>query len=189
MSQQNVPESDERWREILTDEEYQILREADTEPRFSGDLLDIEENGQFTCAGCGTELFHSDQKFESGSGWPSFLMPTTMATSRHKSIRATVCAAPRPSVPPAAVTSATSSTMAPSRPASGTASTPPHSSSSPKSSACSRWVSLSRRSRTLTTLDDSSSRAATRNQCADTVRGGKSERSIHASHNDRSVRG
>ena len=73
MSEQNpVPENDEEWREILTEEEYRILREADTEPRFSGDLLDIDEKGTFTCAGCGTELFHSEQKFDSGSGWPSF---------------------------------------------------------------------------------------------------------------------
>jgi peptide-methionine (R)-S-oxide reductase len=67
-----VPEHDEEWKEILTEEEYRILREAGTEPRFSGDLLDIDEEGVFTCAGCGTELFHSEQKFDSGSGWPSF---------------------------------------------------------------------------------------------------------------------
>jgi len=70
--QESVPENDDEWREILTDEEYRILREADTEPRFTGDLLDIDEAGTFTCAGCGAELFHSEQKFDSGSGWPSF---------------------------------------------------------------------------------------------------------------------
>ena len=70
--QESVPENDEEWREILTDEEYRILREADTEPRFTGDLLDIDEAGTFACAGCGAELFHSEQKFDSGSGWPSF---------------------------------------------------------------------------------------------------------------------
>lgn len=70
--QERVPESDEEWQEILTDEEYEILREAGTEPRFSGELLDIDDDGVFRCAGCGTELFHSDQKFDSGSGWPSF---------------------------------------------------------------------------------------------------------------------
>jgi peptide-methionine (R)-S-oxide reductase len=67
-----IPDSEERWREILTDEEYQILREAGTEPRFSGDLLDIKEDGVFTCAGCGLELFTTDEKYDSGSGWPSF---------------------------------------------------------------------------------------------------------------------
>ena len=70
--QERIPETDEEWREILTEEEYRILREADTEPRFSGDLLDVNEAGTFRCAGCGTELFHSDQKFNSESGWPSF---------------------------------------------------------------------------------------------------------------------
>ena len=74
MSEQErgIPEREEEWKEILTDEEYEILREAGTEPRFSGDLLDVKDEGVFTCAGCGNELFHSDQKFDSGSGWPSF---------------------------------------------------------------------------------------------------------------------
>jgi peptide-methionine (R)-S-oxide reductase len=69
---ETVPERDEEWKEILTEEEYRILREGGTEPRFSGDLLDIDEEGTFTCAGCGAELFHSEQKYDSGSGWPSF---------------------------------------------------------------------------------------------------------------------
>jgi len=68
----DLPESDEEWREILTEEEYRILREADTEPRFSSDLLDVGGEGVFTCAGCGAELFESDEKFESETGWPSF---------------------------------------------------------------------------------------------------------------------
>jgi len=73
MSQQeDVPDSEEQWKEMLTEEEYRILREAGTEPRFSGELLDIEEEGTFTCAGCGADLFHSSEKFDSGSGWPSF---------------------------------------------------------------------------------------------------------------------
>ena len=71
MSEQ-LPDNDEQWREILTEEEYNILREAGTEPKFSGDLLDVKAEGTFTCAGCGAELFHSEQKFESGTGWPSF---------------------------------------------------------------------------------------------------------------------
>jgi peptide-methionine (R)-S-oxide reductase len=73
MSEQDkLPENDEEWREILTDEEYRILREAGTEPRFSGDLLDVKSDGVFTCTGCGAELFDADEKFDSGSGWPSF---------------------------------------------------------------------------------------------------------------------
>jgi peptide-methionine (R)-S-oxide reductase len=70
--QESVPDSEEKWREILTDEEYRVLREAGTEPKFSGDLLDTDGEGTFSCAGCGTELFDSGEKFESGTGWPSF---------------------------------------------------------------------------------------------------------------------
>ncbi len=69
---ENVPGSEEEWRERLTEEEFRILREAGTEPRFSGDLLDVKDDGTFECAGCGNELFHSETKFDSGSGWPSF---------------------------------------------------------------------------------------------------------------------
>jgi len=74
MSEQDrwIPEREEEWKEILTEEEYRILREGGTEPRFSGDLLDVKTDGVFRCAGCGAELFDSSQKFNSGSGWPSF---------------------------------------------------------------------------------------------------------------------
>jgi peptide-methionine (R)-S-oxide reductase len=68
----DLPETEAEWRERLTDEEYEILRERGTEPKFSGDLLDVKDDGTFTCAGCGAPLFASDEKFESGSGWPSF---------------------------------------------------------------------------------------------------------------------
>ena len=67
-----LPETDAEWREVLTDEEYEILREQGTEPKFSGELLDQDDDGTFVCAGCGTELFSSETKFESKTGWPSF---------------------------------------------------------------------------------------------------------------------
>lgn len=69
---EDLPESEKEWREKLSDEEYRILREAGTEPRFAGDYLDLKDDGVFKCAGCGAELFDTDHKFESGTGWPSF---------------------------------------------------------------------------------------------------------------------
>ncbi|MFB6093135.1 MAG: peptide-methionine (R)-S-oxide reductase MsrB [Haloquadratum sp.] len=67
-----LPESESGWRERLTDEEYEILRERGTEPKFSGEYLDVDDEGVFRCAGCGAPLFDSETKFDSGSGWPSF---------------------------------------------------------------------------------------------------------------------
>ena len=75
VSGSELPESDEEWRERLDDEEYKILREAGTEPRGSSKLLEVDDDGVFRCAGCGQELFRSDEKFGSGSGWPSFYDP------------------------------------------------------------------------------------------------------------------
>ena len=69
---QEIPETDEEWREVLTDEEYEILREQGTEPKFSSDLIDHDDEGAYQCAGCGAALFDSGTKFGSGTGWPSF---------------------------------------------------------------------------------------------------------------------
>jgi peptide-methionine (R)-S-oxide reductase len=68
----DLPKTDEEWRERLTEEEYRILRERGTEPKVSGDFLDRSDDGTYTCAGCGAALFDADTKFDSGSGWPSF---------------------------------------------------------------------------------------------------------------------
>jgi peptide-methionine (R)-S-oxide reductase len=64
--------SDADWEKRLTPEQYKILREKGTEAPFTGELLENKEAGTYACAACGTPLFSSDTKFESGSGWPSF---------------------------------------------------------------------------------------------------------------------
>ena len=69
--------SDKEWKEKLSPEQYQILREKGTEPAFSGALYTNKENGTYLCAACGNELFKSDTKYDSGSGWPSFYEPVS----------------------------------------------------------------------------------------------------------------
>lgn len=67
--------SESEWRERLTPEEYHVLREAGTEPPFKGRYTDNHEAGTYDCAGCNLPLFSSKDKFDSGSGWPSFTHP------------------------------------------------------------------------------------------------------------------
>ena len=67
-----VTKSDTEWRSQLTDMEYYVLRKAATENAFSSELLDNKKKGTYTCAGCGIPLFRSENKFNSGTGWPSF---------------------------------------------------------------------------------------------------------------------
>lgn len=64
--------TEERWKQKLTPEQYEILRECGTEPAFSGEYWDHHESGTYTCRACDTPLFRSDTKYDSGSGWPSF---------------------------------------------------------------------------------------------------------------------
>ncbi len=67
--------SDQEWRERLSPEQYQVLREGGTERAFSGRNDKNREEGEYRCAGCGEPLFESDTKYDSGSGWPSFTAP------------------------------------------------------------------------------------------------------------------
>lgn len=70
-----VVRTDAQWREILSEQQYKVLREGGTECSFTGEYWDEKRRGTYACAGCGTELFRSDDKFKSGTGWPSFLEP------------------------------------------------------------------------------------------------------------------
>jgi len=67
--------SDAEWRQILSEEEYRVLRQAGTERAFAGEYYDLKEEGLYRCAGCGNPLFSSEHKFDSGTGWPSFYKP------------------------------------------------------------------------------------------------------------------
>ncbi len=68
----NQPKTDEEWKKVLTKDQYYILRQKGTEPRFSEKHLKTKEKGTYICAGCGTRLFDSETKYNSGCGWPSF---------------------------------------------------------------------------------------------------------------------
>ena len=72
---EKIVKSEEQWREELAPDQYAVLRKHATEPPFTGRYVHEKANGMYTCAGCGAELFSSDTKFDSGSGWPSFTEP------------------------------------------------------------------------------------------------------------------
>lgn len=67
-----VPETEEGWRQMLTPEQYKILREKGTEAPFTGEYVHEKSDGTYACAACGNPLFSSGAKFDSGTGWPSF---------------------------------------------------------------------------------------------------------------------
>lgn len=70
-----MPKTEEEWQKELTPEQYEVLRQKGTERPFTGKFYNSHEKGMYVCAGCGAELFSSDAKFDSGTGWPSFTNP------------------------------------------------------------------------------------------------------------------
>lgn len=71
-AQEKIERTDSEWQEMLTPEQYRVARQAGTEPAFSGAYHDEKAPGAYLCIGCGQGLFDSEQKFDSGTGWPSF---------------------------------------------------------------------------------------------------------------------
>ncbi len=88
--------TEEQWQAELTPEQYDVLRRAGTEPPFSGEYVYNKETGLYRCGACGADLFSSDTKFESGTGWPSFFEPAieenieTQSDASHGMVRTEV---------------------------------------------------------------------------------------------------
>ena len=70
-----IKKPDTEWKQLLTGEQFEVTRKKGTEPPFSGKYYNLHEKGTYRCVCCGTELFSSEQKFDSGTGWPSFWAP------------------------------------------------------------------------------------------------------------------
>ena len=80
-----ISKTDAQWRDCLTPEQYQVTRRHGTERPFTGKYLDCKDDGTYRCICCGAELFQSQDKFDSGSGWPSFLRTGNTANIRTRS--------------------------------------------------------------------------------------------------------
>ncbi len=76
-TQPKIQRTEEEWRQLLTPEQFHVAREKGTEPAFTGALYRNHADGVYHCVGCDAPLFRSDEKYESGSGWPSFWEPVS----------------------------------------------------------------------------------------------------------------
>lgn len=85
--EESFDKAQDKWKEKLTPEQYHILREKGTEPPFSGRYYQIKDKGIYLCAACGNELFSSETKFDSGTGWPSFTDPMNLENIEFKEDR------------------------------------------------------------------------------------------------------
>ncbi|HEY4516494.1 MAG TPA: peptide-methionine (R)-S-oxide reductase MsrB [Candidatus Paceibacterota bacterium] len=79
-----VPENEDEWKQMLTPEQYAVLREKGTEAAFTGEYVHEKADGTYSCAACGNPLFSSDAKFDSGTGWPSFDQALPGAVETHQ---------------------------------------------------------------------------------------------------------
>ncbi|MHC5083135.1 MAG: peptide-methionine (R)-S-oxide reductase MsrB [Planctomycetota bacterium] len=79
-TEEQLPQTEREWSQRLTQKQFEVLRRAGTERAFTGKYYKHDENGVYTCAGCGTELFTSQSKFDSGCGWPAFSYPKDAKT-------------------------------------------------------------------------------------------------------------
>ncbi len=75
---EKISRSEAEWRQVLTGEQYRIMREKGTEQAFTGEFWDLHQDGVYHCAGCDLELFRSEAKYDSGTGWPSFYTPIVL---------------------------------------------------------------------------------------------------------------
>ena len=79
-----INKTDEEWKKQLTGEQYEVTRKKGTEKAFTGEYNECKKEGVYKCVGCGNELFASEQKFDSGSGWPSFTAPVANENVDHE---------------------------------------------------------------------------------------------------------
>jgi peptide-methionine (R)-S-oxide reductase len=88
VNSEKITKSDQEWRKELTPEQYRILRQKGTEIAFTGKYVNNHDVGVYVCAGCGNELFSSAQKFDSGTGWPSFWRPISSGKVEENAVNA-----------------------------------------------------------------------------------------------------